>query len=257
MNSSSASASKPAPLQVPWDRVDHFIGQFTHDLRNGLNAMELQLTLLGEINQDATLAEDIRTLRGTLANLSRDIQAVRVAAGPAVVNAFPYPVVELLDDLRARQEKRAARVICWQLPPAAQLARLMLEIDPELLIAALLHLLDNAQRFRDPPNARLTFAAEAQPAGLRLSLIEEKSGPPPPEFALDAWGEAPLLTTRRGGYGLGLFRARRAIEAQGGTLQAEWTTAPPQVLRSTIWLPAAKPVAKEKNPQPPTATLRV
>ncbi len=237
-----ASGTRALPA-VPWEWVDKFIGQFTHDLRNGLNALELQLTLLSELNQDATLAEDIVAMRTTLNNLSREMQAVRTAAGPVAPNPIPYPAGDLLEDLRERQEKRAAGTFRWDFAP--EVSALTLDIDPELLLAALLHLLGNALRFRETKDSALTFAARladpktgAASRGLSLELTEAKSTALPTD-ALADWGTEPLRTTRRGSYGLGLFHARRVIEAMGGTLRAavSSTNSLPSLV-TTIWLPA-------------------
>lgn len=249
MNSTRAT-TLPAPADarplptVPWERVDRFIGQFTHDLRNGLNALELQLTLLSELNQDATLAEDIVAMRTTLSNLSREMQAVRTAAGPVSPSPIPYPAGDLLEDLRERQEKRASGAFRWDFAP--EVSALTLNVDPELLLAALLHLLGNALRFRETAAAGLTVEARVSdpktgtfPAhGLLFELTEAKSTPPL-TGALSGWGNEPLCSTRRGSYGLGLFHVRRIIEAMGGTLRAAVSsTTSPTSLVTTIWLPA-------------------
>ena len=219
------------------------MGQFTHDLRNGLNALELQLTLLGEMNQDAALAEDIVAMRTTLSSLSREMQAVRSASAAASPSLITYPAGDLLEDLRERQEKQAAGAFQWQFAP--ETTGLNLELDPEMLLAALLHLLSNALRFREGKEASLRFEAreaapaEADASALTIFLSEAKAAPPSPD-ALAAWGAEPLLTTRRGGYGLGLFRARRVVEAHSGTLRAHWEPAPQNALITTVWLPAKR-----------------
>ena len=256
-------SSTPVPTQqtavpsalpsVPWERVDQFLGQFTHDLRNGLNALELQLTLLGELNQDPTLGEDIVAMRSTLGNLSREMQAVRVAAGPVSPNPIPYPAGDLLEDLRERQEKRSAGGFSWQFAP--ELTEVTVEIDPELVLTALLQVLANALRFRESGDAGALPAPTLQAhsgggmrAGSRPGLVVEIHEPKPQPLApetLATWGAEPLHLTKRGGYGLGLFHARRIIEAHGGTLRASWSSgaagdaaAGAGVLITTIWLPA-------------------
>ncbi len=241
------SAGSTALPCVPWERVDNFLGQFTHDLRNGLNALELQLTLVGELNQDATLGEDIVAMRATLSSLSREMQAVRVAAGPVSPNPIPYPAADLLEDLRERQEKRGAGAFEWQLDP--DLFDLTLEIDPEQVLTALLQVLANAVRFRDAAadalpafKARIGDGPSAGAAGrgLTIELHEAKAAPLPAE-TLAAWGSEPLHLTKRGGYGLGLFHARRILEAHGATLRASWSSSAAKggagTLITTIWMP--------------------
>ncbi len=70
-----------AATAVPWERVERFVGQFTHDIRNGLNALELQLTFLGEISTDPEAAAEVKQLRATLGEITRQLQAVKLKTG--------------------------------------------------------------------------------------------------------------------------------------------------------------------------------
>ena len=78
---SEASGELPA---VPWDRVERFVGQLTHDIRNGLNALELQLTYLGEISTDPEAADEIKRLRATVGNVTRQLQTLRTATSAVI-----------------------------------------------------------------------------------------------------------------------------------------------------------------------------
>ena len=52
---------------------------------------------------------------------------------------------------------------------------------------------------------------------LAMELLESKSSvPSPPE----TWGLEPLVSTRRGGFGMGLFYARQVLEAHEGEVTA-------------------------------------
>ncbi len=77
----SPAAETASVPPVPWTRVDKFIGQMTHDIRNGLNALELQLTLLGELSADAEVMSEVKALRGLLLNVTRQLQAIKSTAG--------------------------------------------------------------------------------------------------------------------------------------------------------------------------------
>ena len=68
-----------------------------------------------------------------------------------------------------------------------------------------------------------------------LELREEKSAiPAPPE----TWGLEPLVSTRRGGYGMGLFHARRILAGHDGTVTFAFDPAA-QLLTTRITLPLA------------------
>lgn len=223
------AAPAPPTLSVPWKRVDRFLGQFTHDVRNGLNALELQLTLLGEISQEADVREEVRNLRAGVAAIGRELQAVRTAAAPVSPQRLPYPVADLLEDLRARLRRRHAEATdALRFDVAPDAVRATVEVDPELVFDAVGRLFDNAIHFRETPGVPLGLNAalatnDAGARVLRLCLTEgNKDAPDAVELA--DWGGHPLHTTRRGAhvYGLGLFRARRITEAHGGGLRARY-----------------------------------
>src|SRR3979409_629368 len=61
-------SSKPSPteIQVSMPEVVKFIRQLAHDLRNHLNAAELQSAYLMEIAENNEVREEIKRLRGMI-----------------------------------------------------------------------------------------------------------------------------------------------------------------------------------------------
>ena len=51
------------PRAVAWSDIVKFVRQLSHDLRNNLNAVELQSAYLGELRQDAEMKNEIQRLR--------------------------------------------------------------------------------------------------------------------------------------------------------------------------------------------------
>ena len=90
---------------VPWDRFERFVGQLAHDVRNGLNAIELQLTFLGEISTDPEAIDEVKRLRATLNQVTKQLQAVKTVTAPVSPNTLDYPAVDLFEDLRERLER--------------------------------------------------------------------------------------------------------------------------------------------------------
>lgn len=229
----SCAPSRPSETAVPWERVERFIGQIAHDVRNGLNALELQLTFLGEICVEPEAADECRQLRASLGSVAKQLQALRLSTCAPAPLVMAYPAQDFFEDLRERfgrlDEAGSARAV-WQLSPD----KVFLAIDPELTTAALLEVLGNALRFANgPANFSVTVAAEAENARI---VISERKAPGGPSIATENWGSQPLESTRRGAYGLGLFRAARILEAQGGSIAAEFS-APDATLTTTILLP--------------------
>ena len=240
MAASVPSPSAPVPTSVPlvpWPRVDRFIGQLTHDVRNGLNALELQLTLLGEIATDTEVVAEVKSLRGMLLDVTRQLQAIKSASGPVSPHLLCYPAADFFEDLRERFQRlqpEAAERVSWQIAVEGA----SLNIDPELSLHALLEVLANALHFGDE-RAAITFLAGTRTGG-DVTVTLREILPQAPAIPLEDWGRTPLLTTRRNAYGLGLFRVRQIIEAQGGALDAAYSD---QVLTTSITLPGENNLA--------------
>ncbi len=100
----------------------------------------------------------------------------------------------------------------------------------------MLELLSNALSFAGDTTSHFRAIVTATDNKATVTLQEPQAAKP--GILLEDWGRAPLLTTRRGAYGLGLFRVRRAIEAQGGELEVDYS-AENQMLTTTVALRGA------------------
>ena len=229
-------ADAPAEVaSVTWDRFERFVGQFTHDVRNGLNALELQLTFLGEISTDPEAIEEVKRLRGTLGDVTRQLQAVKTLTGPVHPNVLEYPAGDLFEDLRerlARLQPAAADRVVWSLAddPAVSLL-----VDPDLTIGGLIELFTNSISFAGS-SLQCTTANGAEAVSFMLCETPAVV----PAVPTDQWGRTPLLSSRRGAYGLGLFRVHRIMEAQGGSLRATYA-ADENVLTTTVTVATDSP----------------
>lgn len=224
-----------ADAAVPWERVENFVGQVAHDVRNGLNALELQLTFLGEICVDPEAVDECRRLRASLGAVARQLQALRLSTCVATPMVMDYPAQEFFEDLRERFERLenagAAKAV-WDAP----MGKALIAIDPELTMTALLEVLGNTLRFGEGI-ADFTFAVRNEGSLARITLTERKP-PGAAPIPTENWGREPLQSTRRSAYGLGLFRAARILEAQGGSISAVHGAAE-GALTTTIALPLA------------------
>lgn len=237
----SATSLDPAiaAVEVPWTRIEGFVGKLTHDIRNGFNALELQVTLIGELSDDPEIKEEVKRVRQGLADLTRQLQAVRVATGAPTMHLFPYPAADFLEDLRERFEKRhgeAAGRVQW----ASEAGAATVNIDPEQTMAAALELLGNAlQHAAGESSVRVEMRAVA--GGVAISTHQQLAdtlAAPPAD-----WGRTPLLSSRRNAYGLGAFRARRILETQACSLEYAFTEAD-RSLVTVVTLPLADPSSR-------------
>ncbi|HEY2680800.1 MAG TPA: hypothetical protein VGI59_05710 [Candidatus Udaeobacter sp.] len=212
-NSSEASTDS---LIVPWSDTVRFVRQLSHDLRNDLNAIELQSAYIGELTQDQELTSEIKRLREVVSGMNSTLQLLSRAVGQVAPNLVTYPAVEFLADMRTQIERNFSKEnqqVTWDV----QLQDGMLNIDPQLFQEVFVELFVNAlQHNRD--NGGLVARATMSNGKFMFSLQEPKA-----VFSSDTqnWGREPLRNIRQRHYGLGLNRVRAIIEAHGGEFQAQ------------------------------------
>ena len=218
---------------MAWTDFVKFVRQLSHDIRNHLNALELQAVFINELSKDSEMETEIRRLRETISEVTSGLQKLSTALTEPKPNRIPYPAADLMNDLKAKFEKgfpeHQARVK-WEIDPAAT----PIDVDPQLLQEAMLELLGNAFRF-SPQNAGFAVVSRSTAAGLELTLREPKQ-----EFnqATSDWGRQPLTTVGHAHYGLGLNRVRAIIAAHQGTFQAKYDHDGASLI-TTIILPLA------------------
>lgn len=221
-------------LTVSWDDVVRFVRQLSHDLRNHLNAIELQSAFLSELTQDAELQGEIKQLREMISVLAKSLQSVSAKLGAVSPNRMAYRAADFMEDLQKRVAQEFPQQnadISWKI----DLGDEMIDVDPPLFPEAILELIRNAFQHGRGEGA-ITASAKIDHGRFLFRLREPKK-----QFELptENWGGEPLRSVGRGHYGLGLNRARRIIEAHDGEMQAQYDR-PDGALVTTIALPLAK-----------------
>ena len=205
-------------LTVSWDNVVRFVRQLSHDLRNDLNAVELQAAYLGELTSDnAELKQEVKGLREMIAKLASSLHELSAALGQISANKMPYRVSDFMEDLRARIAKdfsAESGAIKWE----AQTGDALLEIDPQLLQQVFIELFTNAFQHERGKDS-LSALAKIEHGNFVFTLREPKAGF---QSSTENWGRQPLGKVRQGHYGLGLNRVRAILEAHGGDLRAQY-----------------------------------
>lgn len=197
--------------------VVKFVRQLAHDLRNDLNAAELQSAYLIEIAEAGELKEEIQRLRGMISHVGANLQSLTVALGQPRLTEMPYSAKDFVEDLRQKLEtdyRAESAKVKWDV----QAGETELQIDPQLLLPALLELFGNAFR-HDPAEGAISVTARTENGRFILSLREPKTKF---ERSTEEWGREPLRSVSQGHYGLGLHRTRGIIEAHGGELKARY-----------------------------------
>ncbi|HKS04470.1 MAG TPA: hypothetical protein VJR49_03860 [Chthoniobacterales bacterium] len=220
-------------LIVPWSDTVRFVRQLGHDLRNDLNAIELQSAYIGELTQDQELTGEIKRLREVVSGLNTTLQLLSRAVGEITPNLVAYPADEFLTDMRTQIERsfpKQHQEITWEV----QVQKEMLNIDPQLFQEVFVELFSNAF---EHDRGKDTLIAKARISNGRFvfDLCEPKAG-----FSLDTrnWGRAPLHNIKPRHYGLGLNRVRTIMEAHSGDFQAQYDS-DAGTLVSTLTLPVS------------------
>jgi len=226
------SDSRTDPLNVPWSDTVRFVRQLSHDLRNDLNAIELQSAYIGELMQDQELTSEINRLREVVSRLNSTLQRLSRAVGDVTPNLIPYQATEFLTDMRTeirRKFSNESDEITWDV----QLQDGILNVDPQLLEEVFVELFANA--FRHDRGGALLARAEISDNRFLFTLHEPKAAF---DSATQNWGREPLRKISQRHYGLGLNRVRAIVEAHGGELQAEYDPKA-SALMTTVRLPAS------------------
>jgi K+-sensing histidine kinase KdpD len=230
-----SAESNPAPgsdLQVSVPDVVRFVRQLAHDLRNDLNAAELQSAYLIEIAENDEIKEEVKRLRGMIAQVGVHLQGVTASLSQTKLTPISYSAGEFVEDLRQKLSvdypDQSAKVE-WNVAAGNS----TLQIDPQFLLPAVTELFANA--FRHEPSDGV-ISVETHPENDRFVLTIRE---PKRTFSrsTDDWGREPFRTVGQGHYGLGLHRARTILEAHEGQLSARYDPAASSLV-TTVSLPA-------------------
>jgi len=215
-----------------------FFRQLSHDLRNDLNAIELQSAYIAELTPDQELTSEIKRLREVISGMNSTLQLLSRAVGEVAPNLVTYPAVEFLTDMRTQIERKFPKEnhdITWDVRVQDE----MLNIDPQLFQEVFVELFANAFQ-HDRGNGALVAKARIRDERFLFNLHE-------PKAALSSetqnWGREPLRNIRQRHYGLGLNRVRAIIEAHGGELQAQYDSKAATLI-STMTLPMSSSQAE-------------
>ena len=150
------SEDRTDDLNVAWIDVVRFIRQLSHDLRNHLNAIELQSAYFSELAREDELKSEIKRLREMISGLTSALQSLSKAVSNIKPNLIPYRAADLAEDLRKKIDhdfSGESAAITWNI----QVGDSVLNVDPQLLQEALSELFANAFRHnRDKGNVVVT-----------------------------------------------------------------------------------------------------
>jgi K+-sensing histidine kinase KdpD len=224
---------------IPWSDATRFIRQLSHDLRNDLNAIELQSTYIGELEQNEEFKNETKRLREMVSGMVSTLQRLSRAVGEVKPNLIPYQAADFIQDMRTKMQHEfpnESTEISWDIQPGNG----MLNVDPQFLEEAFTELFANAFR-HDRGKGPLLAKAEIDKNRFLFTLHEPKAHF---ELPTQEWGREPLRKISQRHYGLGLNRARAIVEAHGGELHAQYDPNA-SALITTLTLPVSGGFSKD------------
>jgi signal transduction histidine kinase len=209
------------------------VRQLTHDVRNVLNNIDLQTAFLQGIITDSEATPELKRLRAMVSESAKMLQALSARFWLNKPNFVTYAATIFFEDFQTRLAKlfpEQASDIHWKV----KLGEEAISVDIEMLFRGLIEYFQNAIQFREEPHP-IEARVGIEKGRLIIEIIEVKSSvSSPPE----TWGHEPLVSTRRGGFGMGLFHARQVLAVHEGTVVTTFDPAEKR-LTTRVSLPLA------------------
>ena len=221
-------------LSIPWSDTVRFVRQLSHDLRNYLNAIELQSTYINELNDDAELKREINRLREMIAGMTSALQKLSESLREPKPDLISYRAADFIEDLRKKighDFPEESTEVSWKVETGDS----VLNIDPQLLEQVIIELFANAFQ-HDRGKGSLVAMATVDKSRFVFTLHEPKTGF---DLSTENWGRAPLRKISQSHYGLGLNRVRLIMETHGGEMHAQYDPKASKLV-TTLSLPLSR-----------------
>jgi len=182
------------------------VRHLTHDARNGLNSVDLQAAYVAELAVDDETRAEVKQLRVMISSATKLFQSLSARFWVATPHLVTYSAPMFLEDFRDRLKRtlqNRANEITW----TGEVAEIPLRVDVEMIFSGLSEFFKNAFDFREA-GQQIAAHAASKDGHFQIELREGKTVLPSPPAQ---WGVDPLISTRRDGYGLGLFHARQIL----------------------------------------------
>ena len=198
----------PSESEIPWARFAAFVRQHTHDVRNGLNSLDLETALLRELVVEGEGRDCVERLREQVRAIGVQMRELSMLFQDPKPNSAPLAARDLF---LIWKEQHAGLPNLIEVQWVDELGAEKVDVDAGMMATVFRELLANAAAFSE--GGTTTASARREGDALIFELREPKNGVLDPS----AWG-TPLATTRRGGYGLGLWSAHRLLDANHARL---------------------------------------
>lgn len=204
---SDSSPAKDQDAIVPINAVVAFLKHHLHDVRNDLNALNLEAMLLDVYVTDKDGVESVHRIQDLLHQSATRLGALSRKFSEVSPGSEPLSAQFVLTSWRDEwNSSGAAPTIDWE-PSSVQAT---VKADPVHLGEIFREWLSNVKQYASA-GAVISLAQNGE-GEVVFSLVEQKAEPVDPS----QWGERPFVKPRRGSYGLGLWRVRNLVKANQG-----------------------------------------
>ncbi len=209
-----------------------------HEIRNPLNAANLQLQLLErrleKITDDPKVRGPLDTVREEILRLGALVSDFLTFARPTALTARTTNVCELIEHV-ASLERPVAQELGVDMITSCEIRSIPVEIDRQRIEQVLLNLTRNAlEAVAGQPDGRVELSVHRDGAGARIVVAD--NGPGIDENVVPRIFE-PFFTTKETGTGLGMAIAHKIVDMHGGHLEIDGRDG----ARVTIVLPPSPP----------------
>lgn len=196
------------PTLVDLSKVAAFLRQHAHDIRNHLNGLDLEAEVLAESLTNSPGAEGLARMQRQIRAIAVELQTLAQKFAADESHPAPYPAGELFLIWQEQAAALGLEEITWR----STLGDEKINVDVAAVADVLKELLINAKQFTGI--AGLAVTADVRDGKASFELRETKREPLDPS----GWGVTPFVSTKRGGYGLGLWQAAQIVGANGGEI---------------------------------------
>ncbi len=212
-----------ARLKTLDDERRSFLVNASHELRTPISNVHVTIeALLQGAGEDPELrTRFLETALGETRRMTTRIQELldlgRLEAGVVPIERQQTSLRHLVERAARAMETRTSSS---EVTIAVRADDLLVAVDVERMLRALLNVLDNALKFA-PRGSTIVIESKQQGASATMAISDEGPGIEPQDLPriFEQFYTADR-SRRRGGTGLGLAIARRIVEAHGGTITA-------------------------------------